>query len=82
MWQPCVAHTINLMLKDVEKKMSDHDTVIESAKKICRCFVAIALNPWTHYAYTTSVIIFQDLRQAFEWMTDMAAAVLLEVEMY
>lgn len=30
--------------------MSDHDMVIESAKKICRCFVATTLNPWTHYA--------------------------------
>nr|BAC65041.1 hypothetical protein [Oryza sativa Japonica Group] len=62
--------------------MPNHDMVIESAKKICRCFVATALNPWTHCAY--SVTVFQDLRQAFEWMMnmDMAAAVLLEVEMY
>ncbi len=34
-WQPCVAHTINLMLKEVGK-MPDHEMVIESARKICR----------------------------------------------
>lgn len=48
------------------------------------CFVAAALNPRMHYAYIASATVFQDLRQAFEWMMnmDMAAAVLLEVEMY
>lgn len=48
------------------------------------CFVAAALNPRTHYAYSPSATVFQDLRQAFEWMTDIdtAAAALLEVEMY
>lgn len=35
MWQPCVAHTINLMLKEVGK-MADHDMVIASGRKICR----------------------------------------------
>ena len=34
-WQPCVAHTINLMLKEVGKR-PDHDYVIESARRICR----------------------------------------------
>nr|XP_015645954.1 uncharacterized protein LOC107281601 [Oryza sativa Japonica Group] len=45
---------------------------------------AAALNPRTHYAYSLSATVFQDLRQAFEWMTDIdtAAAALLEVEMY
>ncbi|XP_066162205.1 uncharacterized protein [Oryza sativa Japonica Group] len=45
---------------------------------------AAALNPRTHYAYSPSATVFQDLRQAFEWMTDIdtAAAALLEVEMY
>ncbi len=33
-WQPCVAHTINLILKEVGK-MPDHDMVIQSARKIC-----------------------------------------------
>ncbi|XP_015649249.1 uncharacterized protein [Oryza sativa Japonica Group] len=43
-----------------------------------------ALNPMTHYQYSPSASVFQDLRQAFEWMTDIdtAAAALLEVEMY
>ncbi len=38
----------------------------------------------THYQYSPSASVFQDLRQAFEWMTDIdtAAAALLEVEMY
>jgi len=33
-WQPCLAHTINLMLKDIGQ-WSDHEAIIESAKKIC-----------------------------------------------
>jgi hypothetical protein len=32
--QPCLAHTINLMLKDIGQ-WSDHEAIIESAKKIC-----------------------------------------------
>jgi hypothetical protein len=37
-----------------------------------------------HYAYIASATVFQDLRQAFERMTniEMVAATLLEVEMY
>jgi hypothetical protein len=48
------------------------------------CFVAAALNPRMHYAYIASATVFQDLRQAFERMTniEMVAATLLEVEMY
>jgi hypothetical protein len=33
------------------------------------------LNPRTHYAYGTSVSVMSDLRQAFEYMTDVDAAV-------
>jgi hypothetical protein len=31
-WQPCVAHTINLMLKDIGK-FSEVDDIVSSAKK-------------------------------------------------
>lgn len=34
-WQPCAAHTINLMLKDIAK-FPDVAKVVKSAKKICR----------------------------------------------
>ena len=33
-WQPCLAHTINLMLKDIGE-WPDHKACIESAKRIC-----------------------------------------------
>ena len=34
-WQPCAAHTINLMLKDLGRfPLIEH--VVDSAKKICR----------------------------------------------
>jgi hypothetical protein len=34
-WQPCLAHTINLMLKTLGD-FSDHESVIDSAKLIVR----------------------------------------------
>jgi hypothetical protein len=34
-WQPCLAHTINLMLKSI-KEFSDHKAMIEPARRICR----------------------------------------------
>ena len=34
-WQPCLAHTINLMLKNIGE-FSDHEAVIDGAKKISR----------------------------------------------
>ncbi|CAN6244021.1 unnamed protein product [Urochloa humidicola] len=34
-WQPCSAHTINLMLKDIAR-FPDVEEVVESAKRICR----------------------------------------------
>jgi hypothetical protein len=34
-WQPCAAHTINLMLKDIGR-FPDVDEVVVSAKRICR----------------------------------------------
>ncbi|XP_039855240.1 uncharacterized protein LOC120713322 [Panicum virgatum] len=33
-WQPCLAHTINLMLKDIGK-WPEHDACIRSAQRIC-----------------------------------------------
>ncbi|KAM3275626.1 hypothetical protein ACQJBY_044160 [Aegilops geniculata] len=36
-WQPCVAHTVNLMLKDVAK-FREIDVIVKSAKQICRFF--------------------------------------------
>lgn len=33
-WQPCLAHTINLMLKDIGK-WPDHEAIIGSAQRIC-----------------------------------------------
>ncbi|KAJ1269626.1 hypothetical protein BS78_07G226100 [Paspalum vaginatum] len=33
-WQPCLAHTINLMLKDIGK-WAEHNACIESAQRIC-----------------------------------------------
>ena len=33
-WQPCLAHTINLMLKDIGK-WPEHDAMIKSAQRIC-----------------------------------------------
>ncbi|WVZ92462.1 hypothetical protein U9M48_038525 [Paspalum notatum var. saurae] len=33
-WQPCLAHTINLMLKDIGK-WPEHEACIQSAQKIC-----------------------------------------------
>ncbi|XP_039808532.1 uncharacterized protein LOC120672275 [Panicum virgatum] len=33
-WQPCLAHTINLMLKDIGK-CPEHDACIRSAQRIC-----------------------------------------------
>ncbi|KAJ1259661.1 hypothetical protein BS78_10G173100 [Paspalum vaginatum] len=33
-WQPCLAHTINLMLKDIGK-WPEHDCCIRSAQRIC-----------------------------------------------
>ncbi|WVZ94087.1 hypothetical protein U9M48_040024 [Paspalum notatum var. saurae] len=33
-WQPCLAHTINLMLKDIEK-WPEHEACIRSAQQIC-----------------------------------------------
>jgi hypothetical protein len=34
-WQPCVAHTINLMLKVIEE-FPEHKAMIQAARKICR----------------------------------------------
>ena len=34
-WQPCAAHTINLMLKDIGH-FPDVEEVVDSAKRICR----------------------------------------------
>lgn len=34
-WQPCLAHTINLMLKSVGE-FSEHKAIIEAARRICR----------------------------------------------
>ena len=34
-WQPCAAHTINLMLKDIGR-FPDVEEVVDSAKRICR----------------------------------------------
>jgi hypothetical protein len=34
-WQPCLAHTINLMLKIIGE-FPDHESVIDSAKLIAR----------------------------------------------
>jgi hypothetical protein len=34
-WQPCLAHTINLMLKSI-KEFTDHKAMIEAARRICR----------------------------------------------
>ncbi|KAE8781822.1 hypothetical protein D1007_44883 [Hordeum vulgare] len=36
-WQPCAAHTINLMLKDIAK-FPEVDVIVKSAKQICRFF--------------------------------------------
>jgi hypothetical protein len=36
-WQPCAAHTINLMLKDIGR-FPDVAEVVDSAKRICRFF--------------------------------------------
>jgi hypothetical protein len=36
-WQPCAAHTVNLMLKDIGK-FDDVANVVDSAKRICRFF--------------------------------------------
>jgi hypothetical protein len=36
-WQPCAAHTINLMLKDIGR-FDDVAYVVDSAKRICRFF--------------------------------------------
>ncbi|KAJ1280397.1 hypothetical protein BS78_04G229600 [Paspalum vaginatum] len=33
-WQPCLAHTINIMLKDIGK-WAEHNACIESAQRIC-----------------------------------------------
>jgi hypothetical protein len=33
-WQPCLAHTINLMLKSIGEFL-DHKTMIETARRIC-----------------------------------------------
>jgi hypothetical protein len=34
-WQPCLAHTINLMLKSIGE-FPDHRAMIEGARRICR----------------------------------------------
>ncbi|KAE8806043.1 hypothetical protein D1007_17841 [Hordeum vulgare] len=34
-WQPCAAHTVNLMLKDIAKSR-EVDVIVKSAKTICR----------------------------------------------
>lgn len=34
-WQPCAAHTINLMLRDIATYF-DVECVVDSAKRICR----------------------------------------------
>ncbi|KAM0849480.1 hypothetical protein ACQ4PT_053706 [Festuca glaucescens] len=36
-WQPCAAHTVNLMLKDIAK-FREVDVIVKSAKQICRFF--------------------------------------------
>ncbi|KAM0853136.1 hypothetical protein ACQ4PT_051273 [Festuca glaucescens] len=36
-WQPCAAHTVNLMLKDMAK-FPEVDVIVKSAKQICRFF--------------------------------------------
>ena len=36
-WQPCAAHTINLMLKDI-RRFPDVAEVVDSAKRICIFF--------------------------------------------
>jgi hypothetical protein len=33
-WQPCIAHTINLMLKSI-REFLDHKTMIKGARRIC-----------------------------------------------
>jgi hypothetical protein len=34
-WQPCLAHTINLMLKAIEN-FGKHEDMIQSLRRICR----------------------------------------------
>jgi hypothetical protein len=34
-WQPCLAHTINLMLKSIGEFL-DHKAMIKAAHRICR----------------------------------------------
>jgi hypothetical protein len=36
-WQPCAAHTINFMLKDISR-FSEVSEVVVNAKRICRFF--------------------------------------------
>jgi hypothetical protein len=33
-WQPCLAHTINLILKSI-REFPDHKAMIECARRIC-----------------------------------------------
>jgi hypothetical protein len=34
-WQPCLTHTINLMMKSIGEFL-DHKAMIEAARRICR----------------------------------------------
>jgi hypothetical protein len=34
-WQPCLSHTINLMLKSI-REFPDHKAMIKAARRICR----------------------------------------------
>ncbi|CAM0910861.1 unnamed protein product [Alopecurus aequalis] len=50
-WQPCAAHTVNLMLKDIGN-IPKVDAVVSSAKRICRFFYN---NPELHAQMRTKI---------------------------
>jgi GTP1/Obg family GTP-binding protein len=55
-----------------------------SLSKMSYSFTAAALNTRTHYAYGTVTSVVQDIREAFEYMTDIETCVtaLQEVNHY
>jgi hypothetical protein len=59
-------------------------TIRTSSSSMSYLFAIATLNPRTHYAYGTATNIMQDLREAFEYMTNTktCVAALQEVDHY
>jgi hypothetical protein len=90
-WQPCVAHTINLMLKAIGEYL-EHKDVIQAARRICRWLynhnklhvmmraaIGGELVKWNATRFGTNYMFLESMhRRRDKFMTWMASPTFLE----